>query len=397
MTDALFERLLYEEESTTLDFKKEQYLFAKASDDDKSEILKDVLGFVNAWRRSEAYILIGVEDVRGGRSNVVGIPAADHLDDHSLQQFVNNLTNRPVRFHYEAFGFEGKQVGIIRIEEQRRPIYLKRDYGKLKRNDVYVRRGSSTDPTKPASPDEIAQMGKGGGPQTAEVVVEFAEINRDDSLGPKVAWDAEFLKIPKLEAIPDFEEPRSDQVARFDIPVLVHDSLDRVNWDFYRELALYEVVKRLYRPVRVVIKNAGQAPADNVRVEMVVPTNAGIMISARLPEPPQRRKHAFGDVPLTGFRPAALRSPGAVTIDTNDDRYRIEIDCGSLQPGRRVWSEVFYIGTRESGEMPLHGQIFSEKLPQPKDFTLTVEANVTVTEMMVDELLNMPDPAEDVE
>src|ERR1700730_8215080 len=100
MTPDLFERLLYEEESTTLDFKKEQYRFAKATEEEKSELLKDILGFANAWRRSEAYILIGVEDVRGGRGNVIGIPAATpHLDDHSLQQFVNNLTNRPVRFH----------------------------------------------------------------------------------------------------------------------------------------------------------------------------------------------------------------------------------------------------------------------------------------------------------
>ncbi len=202
MTDALFERLLYEEESPTLDFKKEQYHFAKATDEEKSELLKDILGFANAWRRSEGYILIGVEDVRGGRSNVVGIPAADHLDDHSVQQFVNNLTNRPLRFHYEAFGFEGKQVGIIRIEEQQRPIYLKRDYGKLRKGEVYVRRGSSTDPTKPATPDEIAQMGAGGGPQVADVVVEFAEIDRDDSLGPAVMWDAEFCQPPKYEDVP---------------------------------------------------------------------------------------------------------------------------------------------------------------------------------------------------
>jgi hypothetical protein len=110
-----FHQSLYEAESTTLDFKKEQYRFAKATDEEKSELLKDILGFANAWRRSEAYILIGVEDVRGGRGNVFGIPAADHLDDHSLQQFVNSLTNRPVRFHYEAFGIEGKQVGIIRF------------------------------------------------------------------------------------------------------------------------------------------------------------------------------------------------------------------------------------------------------------------------------------------
>src|SRR5437763_16973888 len=117
MTDAQFERLLYEEETPTLDFKRDQYPFAKASEEEKSELLKDILGFANAWRRSEAYILIGVEDVRGGRGIVVGISATEHLDDHSLQQFVNNLTNRPVRFNYQAIVFEGKQVGIILIEE----------------------------------------------------------------------------------------------------------------------------------------------------------------------------------------------------------------------------------------------------------------------------------------
>ncbi|MCH8316831.1 MAG: ATP-binding protein, partial [Planctomycetes bacterium] len=171
MNSEHFERLLYEEESTTLDFKREQYRFVKASDDEKSELLKDLLGFVNAWRRSEAYILIGVTDVRGGKSIVNGIGKADHLDDHSLQQFVNSQTNRPMRFHYEAFGFEGKQVGIIRIDEQERPIYLKRDYGNLERDKVYVRRGSSTDPTKPASIEEIALIGRNPVAPSAELVV----------------------------------------------------------------------------------------------------------------------------------------------------------------------------------------------------------------------------------
>jgi predicted HTH transcriptional regulator len=153
-----FEKLLYEEENNTLDFKKSQYLFSRASDEQKSELLKDILGFANAWRRATAYILIGVEEVQGGRGNIIGISPNDHLQDHALQQFVNNLTNHPVRFQYEAFCFDGKQIGIISIEEQTRPVYLKRDYGKLKKNEVYVRRGSSTDPTKPALPDEIATM-----------------------------------------------------------------------------------------------------------------------------------------------------------------------------------------------------------------------------------------------
>lgn len=183
MNAALFERLLHEEETTLLDFKQQQYAFSHATDEQKSELLKDILGIANAWRRLEAYILIGVADVRGGRANVVGIPAGDHLADHSVQQFVNNLVNRPVLFHYEAFSFEEKQVGIFQIEErQARPLYLRRDYGKLKRSEVYVRRGSSTDPTKPASPDEIALIGGVGNvasPTLGEVKALFHSLTRE--------------------------------------------------------------------------------------------------------------------------------------------------------------------------------------------------------------------------
>jgi hypothetical protein len=58
MDAATFEQLLHEEQGATLDFMVEQYRFAKASDDDRSELLKDILGFANAWRRADAYILV---------------------------------------------------------------------------------------------------------------------------------------------------------------------------------------------------------------------------------------------------------------------------------------------------------------------------------------------------
>ena len=138
MDAALFESLLHEDESETLDFKKRRYVFSKATDHEKSELLKDILGFANAWRRTDAYILIGVEEVRGGRSRVIGI--ADHLQDHALQQFVHSRTNRRVSFGYRAFEFEGKQVGVTFIDQRERPVWLKADYGKLRQEQVYVYR-----------------------------------------------------------------------------------------------------------------------------------------------------------------------------------------------------------------------------------------------------------------
>ena len=57
MNITLFEALLFEEESETLDFKRDQYRFDNATDEEKSELLKDILAFANAWRRADAYIL----------------------------------------------------------------------------------------------------------------------------------------------------------------------------------------------------------------------------------------------------------------------------------------------------------------------------------------------------
>ncbi len=154
LTPDLFEQLLHQEEGTGLDFKRDQYAFKGVPKDVQSELLKDILAFANTLRRSSAYILIGVEEVKGGRSKVVGVQT--HLDDADLQQFVNSKTQPPVDFTYFPFRTEGVEVGIIEIPVQKRPIYPKRTFGKVMENIVYIRRGSST---MIATPDEIIQMG----------------------------------------------------------------------------------------------------------------------------------------------------------------------------------------------------------------------------------------------
>jgi hypothetical protein len=83
-----------------------------------------------------------------------------------------------------------------------------------------------------------------------------------------------------------------------------------------------------------------------------------------------------------------------VTVDKNHDRFRVEIDCGDLQPARRVWSEVFYIGKGTSGELVASGQVFAENLPQPMSFSLAMTVNVRITEMSLDELTELPEPSD---
>ncbi len=379
MTNELFESLLYEEEGATLDFKKEQYRFANASDEEKSELLKDIIGFANAWRREKAYILIGVEDVRGEKSNVVGIPATEQLDDHSLQQFINSLVNRPIHFQYRAFSYEGKQVGIFVLDHgQQRPVYLKRNYGVLEREKVYIRRGSSTNPQKPASLDEIAQMGKDQPRQCAELLVEFAQVDRDDAIGATVQMTTELCTLPDAKKIPQLADRHQD-------PYGIRIDYRQTNTNYYYELAEYEWMTRLCRPVRLVVKNIGEVAANNVRIEVIVPVGVGLLPAEELPVKP-KKEEVVGERAMRGIRPGHRHSPGAVNINKNDERFRIEIDCQDLQPGRRVWSDKFYIGVGQSGEHPIEGHVFADNLPVPQEFTLTITADVAHTTLTVEEI-----------
>lgn len=163
----MYKKLLYESESSVLDFKSEQYRFNKEiSIHMKSELLKDILSFANAWKRETAYILIGVKENKEGKATVTGINSS--LDDAQLQQFVNEKTQRPIDFIYKEVLLENKNIAVIEIPTQKRPVFLRKNYGKLKKNVVYIRRGSST---AEATPDEIIEMG-----------VEDTKENHDETL-----------------------------------------------------------------------------------------------------------------------------------------------------------------------------------------------------------------------
>ncbi|MCK0105655.1 ATP-binding protein [Marinobacter sp. S0848L] len=390
MNKDLFENLIYEEESTTLDFKSQQYRFSKESEEVKSELLKDIIGFANAWRRSDSYILIGVKEVRGGRGEVVGIDNSEHLDDHALQQFVNNLTNRPVRFHYEAFEFEGVQVGIIKIEQQIRPIYLKRNYGRLLKETVYVRRGSSTDPTKPASLDEIAQMGSASQEPSCELVVEFADTEREVPLGRSISWEAENCAMPNESAIPDLRPPEPSDPFGLGLTFVSSVQHLEVNSNYYRELAHYEFVHRLFRPVRFVIKNSGEVAARNVQIDLRVPGNIGVVIidGSDVPSRPSQKDSPFWMSHPNTMLDINRHAPGSITISEKDE-YCIEIECGDLQPGRKVWSDTIYVGSRETRDITLQGTVFADNLPKPSQVELYVDTAIEETSLSLTELLSM--------
>lgn len=155
--DAQFLRtLLRRSESDTLDFKRHQYRFVGAGDDDKSELLKDILAYANAWKDTDAYIVVGVEEVNGRAEDVVG--AITDLKDHEVQQFfqLEDESTLAIRDRHSRLGWLVTVLTISR--KQFRPLFLKKPFGRLKANTVYVRRGSSTGEADPDKIDEIGSL-----------------------------------------------------------------------------------------------------------------------------------------------------------------------------------------------------------------------------------------------
>lgn len=266
------ETLLHGEEGASLDFKRDQYAFAAADDQAKSDLLKDIVAFANSWRTGDAFIVIGVEEVRGGRGRPVGV--SNHLNDADLQQFVNSKTNRPVQFSYEATSVDGVQVGVIRVEKQDRPTYLMKDYGRLRKHVVYVRRSSST---AEALPDEIHRMGAvDSSKEPAAPVLElyFADIRSKELRGC-------LLTINPTPYIP--MEPRSVrpyQPGGDQLGVAIHSLFS--NERYYSQLNSYLALRRSTAPVAFAVMNYSGQTARGVRLR------PQFWHDLRLPPRPQR-------------------------------------------------------------------------------------------------------------
>lgn len=384
MNDALLEELLHEDESATLDFKRDQYPFAGGTDEQKSELLKDILAFANAWRRTTAYILIGVDEVKGGRSLPVGVQG--HLDDSQLQQFVHSKTNRPVTFAYQAYSFQSSQIGIIEIPVQARPAYLRKAYGKLSPNIVYVRRGSSTGI---AQLDEIASMGAadaGTSSTQPTFELEWADLSRQSGLGLSVNVRSRVLS-PQLS--PTSLMPRSELRS---LGVAHIGSFNTPGEGDYRELISYAYEAALVEPVGLCIRNTSNVAARDVLVTSRIDKVPDVRLYDSSGEPSKPMKHPYMAA-LAGIRPLAerLQPTPRPRVREFPTHWELTIPFGSVLPKAAVWStDVIYVGSERVVDLALPIQIYADNLSNPLSLDLAIAISVrqramTNTDLDIDE------------
>ncbi|HEV7390775.1 MAG TPA: ATP-binding protein [Burkholderiales bacterium] len=330
--------LLAKDESTTLDFKQAQYPLANATDDQKSEIIKDILAFANTARDKDAYIIIGAKERKGHPATVIGI--TDHLEDAHLQQLINTKTNRPIMFRYRTTTIGGKQLGVIQIPVQERFLYLKKDFGKLRANIVYLRRGSST---SMATPDDIARMGITD-PPTLDV--QFAHPTEHQLRGTRLQITSSLLRTPKH--IPD-----TDTLAGL------------VNPNYHREAIAHTTFARFTKPVSIAITNTSTVTAHDVRITLTIP-DPKRHVTITLDTPPSPHLFVTKSTPT---KPPKHQ----VTLDRTPSMWRITARLAKVQPhATQHLPELLYVGATRSTTLTLTATIYADNLPTPITTLLTI-------------------------
>lgn len=186
-----FQQLVTGKEKANVDFKIRCDAFLSKKMAPKAELAKDICAMANNGNIA-SYIVIGVSDDGQSFQSV----ANPKLTEENLQSFCQTAIVPPlkIKVHRERWSkaspaHMGKEFVIIQIGPHARQAFrLARDFINYRegvcyrRNEVWIRRGSTTDL---ATPEEIARLVKGQPPEgksKPEDNVQYARLPRDEQL-----------------------------------------------------------------------------------------------------------------------------------------------------------------------------------------------------------------------
>ncbi len=117
--------------------------FVIPSDDEKrGEFIKDLAAIANGCSNSYGFIIYGVDPRRP--DPIIGITHS--YDDSKLQQLAAGKIDPMPEFLYYEVLHGAKTIGVLQVKPTRkRPHIIQVDLGKIRKGQILVRRGSSTD------------------------------------------------------------------------------------------------------------------------------------------------------------------------------------------------------------------------------------------------------------
>ena len=140
--DEVKEMIDCHQEGDYLDFKEYDY-----QKDHKEELVKDILALANSHSIRNKYIIIGAVEENNACTKLREIDTKQIRDEAEFQQIINTYIYENLIVNYRILNIDGKNILVIQIpviNNSNRPFMVKKQIGKLKENEIYIRKGSTT-------------------------------------------------------------------------------------------------------------------------------------------------------------------------------------------------------------------------------------------------------------
>jgi hypothetical protein len=151
---------------------------------------------------------------------------------------------------------------------------------------------------------------------------------------------------------------------------------ERVNKNYWRELADYTSKKGAFVPIGLVATNAGTELARNVRLEVVQAKNSSLAFMAEkdVPRFPQSKSILFTpELPRSIFK----TSKATPEVLDHGDRWTVTIEFGDIQPKAQSWAEdPLLVSSDGSGIHTLQLRIYADNLSEPHESEIQLEFDV---------------------
>jgi hypothetical protein len=148
----LEDRIRYEGESTTLDFKKSYYAPQRRAD-----LISDVMAMANADTRDDRFIVFGVKQSSDGTKTFHSLESFP--DSAEIEQLLLQNIEPTIPVEFAPFEYEGHALAYLRIHDCiDKPYLMRKDFAPLTQGTGRIRKGTTTLPLLRTDIDRIYEV-----------------------------------------------------------------------------------------------------------------------------------------------------------------------------------------------------------------------------------------------
>ncbi len=373
----------YENEHTGLDFKAIQYKKEK-----HSELLKDIVAMANADIQGERLVIVGIKHKPNGEKEFLPIQTDEFIDVSTYQQLIHENIEPELSISYEPYNYEGNLLGILKLQgciEQ--PYMLKKDYGKLKRGDCFIRKGTIQMNVTRFDLERIYSRRYFNNPFTDKIELGFSDSKFSSEIDVKpliiknleLRSDRESKKIKEaIESKKNESELEKAYLATSSLASVMplqavpyknrsistlHNSLKNIKKDYEKD-DYYEICELHSFKLNIDILNKATEYIEDASVELEIMKEEGFFISTEILEKPNH--NLFPQINTNSI----MNKMSYPNVENSDDKYFVSQHIGNIkhQIKTKIFNEdirmVIY-GVPQSSKIMLQLTLYGKNLSDP--------------------------------